>query len=67
MLFLIIIQHNISKAQAITSLDSVVNKAPSKDIIPIAYKVLLQIKNKDFKKLSLIIHPKKGLRFEPYV
>jgi len=67
MLFLIIIQHNISKAQATTSLDSVVNKAPSKDIIPITHKVLLQIKNKDFKKLSLIIHPKKGLRFEPYV
>jgi hypothetical protein len=66
-LLLTLMQRNPSKAQSTNSLDSVENKIPKKDISPIAHKVLLQIKNNDFKKLSLIIHPKKGLRFEPYV
>lgn len=59
------IKYNIANAQN-TRTDSASYAIPPKELISIAQQTLLEIKNKDFKKLSSKIHPQKGIRFEPY-
>ena len=36
------------------------------DVKTLARTVMTELKNKDFAKLATLIHPQKGLRFEPY-